>query len=624
MDLFELLQRGYFPKELPPAFNTYKFALKGQDFLSVLSSTDLDSSPAHYSIEKSNVSRRDIHIPNPINYLKLADLIVRNERVIFNNIPSSDYSVSKAYYESDISKRCIVPKGFPMLILQREKMKMAMTKRLKVKLDVANFYPSIYTHSVSWALLGRNTAKAIWGMSSAQRNAHSPASEVQLYHVGEQIDKALRNCNDKQTHGILVGPDVSFLIGELIMSRIDANMALRFPDLKGTRYYDDYTFYVNKEEEADALYQALQAELRSFGLEVNEAKYIKKVYPSPIQDDFVREMSPIRVPKNIRNRNKGLLLLFDVMWKCAEQRPESTLTIFKYGLRFLINQRIRLDRNNKDMYEPLLYKMAVLKPSILHLICKILDLGAELPTKELLKETVFTIFKLNVPYAQENEVAWALWLCKKYDVKIETSEVCNILKMGSTVCTIILLDILHNRQKQTLVEPEVQQYIRDIKSGLCADSLYTEDWLLMYETSIHGWIDNSATILADQFFKFLYQEKIMFYDENVAANYSSYDYIETLPYDFYPSPIKKKANILKNKIIGRVKKVAFNKYFDEDSERDIKADDLKEMIESEIEDLNMGSDLFARILNPVFRGEDVDEDQLVKEYLAYIELYQEY
>jgi hypothetical protein len=503
-------------------------------------------------------------------------------------------------------------------------MKLAMTKRLKVKLDVANFYPSIYTHSISWALLGRETAKAIWRMNSTQRIAHSPASEVQLYQVGEQIDKALRNCNDKQTHGILVGPDVSFLIGELIMSRIDANMALKCPYLKGTRFYDDYTFFVNNEEEADAIYQALQTELRSFGLEVNEAKYIKKVYPSAIQDDFVREIRPIRIPKNIRNRNKGLMLLFDIMWKCAEQKPENTLAIFRYGLRFLINQRIRLDRNNKDMYEPLLYKTAVLKPSILPFICQILDLGSELPTKDLLAETVLAIFKLNVPYAQENEVAWALWLCKKYDIKIETPEVCSILRMGSTVCTIILLDILHNRQKQTLAEPEVQQCIHEIEAGLYAGSLYTEDWLLMYETSIHGWIDNSATILADQYFKFLYQEKIMFYDENVAANYSSYDYIETLPYDFYPSLIKKKANNLKSKIIAQIKREAFNKYFDEDTEMDIKPEDLKEMIESEIEDLNMGSDLFARILNPVFRGEDVDEEQLVKEYLSYIELYQEY
>lgn len=214
MDLFELLQRGYFPKELPPAFNTYKFALKGQDFISRISAVSgydkKSSAPALYSIEKSDVSRRIIHIPNPLSYLKLADVIVRNETNFFRNIPHSPYSISKAYYESDISKRCIIPRHKLLSVIQRDKLKMALSKRYEVKLDVANFYPTIYTHSISWALLGRDKAKAIWGMSKAQRSAHTPATEVTLYQMADDIDVALRNCNERQTHGILIGPDVSF------------------------------------------------------------------------------------------------------------------------------------------------------------------------------------------------------------------------------------------------------------------------------------------------------------------------------------------------------------------------------------------------------------------------------
>lgn len=85
MDLFELLQRGYFPKELPPSFNTYKFALKGGDLLGVLNG-NVVSAPALYSVEKNDVSRRVIHIPNPANYLKLADVVVRNEATIWGSI----------------------------------------------------------------------------------------------------------------------------------------------------------------------------------------------------------------------------------------------------------------------------------------------------------------------------------------------------------------------------------------------------------------------------------------------------------------------------------------------------------------------------------------------------------
>lgn len=655
MELFELLQRGYFPKELPPAFNTYKFALKASDFLSGLNDivtnpqnyvirltgeieqdynhrkkefknkyNEMASSPAHYSIEKSDVSRRVIYIPNPLNYLKLSDVIVRNETEIFRNIPRSVYSNSKARYASDISERCIVPRGMTYYTLQQEKLKASMTKLYEVKLDVVNFYPSVYTHSVTWALLGREKAKKIWGTNRADRGSYFSASEIALYYLGDEIDKSLRNCNECQTHGILIGPDVSFLIGELIMSRIDACMASKYPELKGFRYYDDYTFYVDKEENADDIYQTLQAALRLYGLEINEAKYQKRRSPFAIEEDHAREIGAVRVAVDKPRKKDGIVCLFDLMWKCAELKPEKTLTIFKYGLKLLINQRVKITADNKGMYEPLLYKTAVVKPSVLPLVCKILNFSSEPPTKDLLRETVYAIFANHVPYAQENEVAWALWICKKYGIEIEKNKAREILNMGSTVCSIILLDILHSKQRDMLAEKEIKDCIDNIRSSWNGESLYGEDWLLMYETSEHGWIPNDAIITADPFFKMLHDEKIKFYDPNVAADYTSYDYIETLPYDFYPHQIRMEAISIRDRIISRVKDEAFDKYYDEDLENVIPEEDIRDSIDSEIEDLDLEESLLSQILNPVFRGEDIDEEILVNEFLSRIELYRDY
>lgn len=655
MELFELLQRGYFPKELPPAFNTYKFALKASGFLLGLNDMvtnpqnyvirsigeaeqdynhrknefkkkygEMASSPARYSIEKSNVSRRVIHIPNPLNYLKLTDVIVKNEAKIIQNIPNSAYSNSKAHYASDISERCIVPRGFSIFQLQREKLKASMSKRYEVKLDVANFYPSVYTHSITWAFLGREKAKKIWGTTKSLRNVHFSNSEIDLYNLGDEIDKSLRNCNECQTHGILIGSDVSFLIGELIMSRIDACIANKYPELKGFRYYDDYTFYVDKEEDADDIYQTLQAELRLYGLEINEAKYQKRKSPCAIEEEHAREIGIVRLAEDKTKKKDGLLRLFDIMWKCAELKPEKTLTIFKYGLRLLINRRVKMTADNKGIYEPLLYKTAVVKPSVLPLVCKILDYGLELPTKDLLRESVYAILANNVPYAQENEVAWALWICKKYDIEVEKDMTCKILNMGSTVCSIILLDILNSKQQDLLSDKEVKDCIDRIGGSWKGESLYGEDWLLMYEASEQGWIPNDTIITADPFFKMLHDEEIKFYDPNIKADYTSYDYIETLPYDFYPHQIRMEATTIRDRIINRVKDEAFDKFYDEDLENVIPAADIRDSIDSEIEDLDLEEDLLSQILNPVFRGEDIDEEILVNEFLSRIELYRGY
>ncbi len=472
--------------------------------------------------------------------------------------------------------------------------------------------------------MGREKAKKIWGTTKSLRNVHFSTSEIDIYNLGDEIDKSLRNCNECQTHGILIGPDVSFLIGELIMSRIDACMANKYPELKGFRYYDDYTFYVDKEEDADDIYQTLQAELRLYGLEINEAKYQRRKSPCAIEEDHAREIGTVRLAEDKTKKKDGLLRLFDIMWKCAELKPEKTLTIFRYGLRLLINRRVKMTADNKGIYEPLLYKTAVVKPSVLPLVCKMLDFSLVPPTKDLLRESLYAILANHVPYAQENEVAWALWICKKYDIEVEKDMTCKILNMGSTVCSIILLDILNSKQQDLLSDKEVKDCIDRLGESWNGESLYGEDWLLMYEASEQGWIPNDTIITADPFFKMLHDEEIKFYDPSIEADYTSYDYIEKLPYDFYPSQIRLEATSIRDRIINRVKDEAFDKFYDEDLENVIPAADILESIDSEIEDLDLEEDLLSQILNPVFRGEDIDEEILVNEFLSRIELYRGY
>ena len=58
----------------------------------------------------------------------------------------------------------------------------------------------------------------------------------------------------------------------------------------------------------------------------------------------------------------------------------------------------------------------------------------------------------------------------------------------------------------------------------------------------------------DPFFKLLHDEGVKFYDENIKADYTSYDYIETLPFDFYPKHIKDEADAIESDILKTVKK----------------------------------------------------------------------
>ena len=71
------------------------------------------------------------------------------------------------------------------------------------KTDVKNFYPSLYTHSIPWALHGKQTIR-------------KPANRHNYNRFGNRLDKLFQSANDECTNGIPIGPAVSDLISEIV------------------------------------------------------------------------------------------------------------------------------------------------------------------------------------------------------------------------------------------------------------------------------------------------------------------------------------------------------------------------------------------------------------------------
>jgi len=81
-----------------------------------------------------------------------------------------------------------------------------------VRTDVKNFYPSIYTHSIAWAMHTRSVIR-----SGQNRNNYS--------FMGNRLDKLFQNANDGCTNGLPIGPAVSDLIAEVILSAVDLTIS---------------------------------------------------------------------------------------------------------------------------------------------------------------------------------------------------------------------------------------------------------------------------------------------------------------------------------------------------------------------------------------------------------------
>lgn len=136
-----------------------------------------------------------------------------------------------------------------------------------LKTDIKNFYPSIYTHSISWAIHGKKIIRK-------GTNRHN------YTYFGNRLDKLFQNANDGCTNGVPIGPVVSDLIAEIVLSGVDRLMSKYLPDdVTVVRFKDDYSILAMNEADGRAVIKLLQSSLKEFRLELNDEK--TEVYKLP-------------------------------------------------------------------------------------------------------------------------------------------------------------------------------------------------------------------------------------------------------------------------------------------------------------------------------------------------------
>jgi len=622
--LFSFVFKGYFPKELPPAFNTYLLAAHADtiiDELSKKSINSISSSPCVYSISKGELSRRFLEIPNPINFILLTKAICDNRQCIFEIINSSKYSESVPCENFDLSKRAYIPKSKSVKSFINSKLHKSLDKRYELKLDIANFYSNIYTHSLSWALLGKEKAKEIFHQGKSRWNslADSGDQEALQYRIGDKIDELIRQCHDSQTIGISIGPDTSFIIAELILSRIDMKISEKFPNLIGSRYYDDYSFFLNDKDQLECLLRFIQKELYAYHLEINEKKVSIIEAPSSFYEEYVTNITTFKFES--KRFMTYMHLFFNILWKFAQKEPTKEAQIFKYGLSTLLNLKLKIPDDCWTSFEDLLYKTAVVCPMILPTLCHFLDQHE--PTHDSIKKMTEAVFQRHISMNQHCEVSWALWLCKRYNIDVSVDNLVSILEMNNDICSIIALDIIYNCQSELLGDPRIEKAIRTLNNSFSSDSFTSSNWLLTYECIAQGWASKDIpTNNSKNAFDILMNNNIKFYDINPKADYSSTEYITSIPEKVFPKQMEYDAKQKTQNILKAIEEQSFYQISSEHSQN-VKSFDkefcMKKIINF-IETNNFSTNIFDKVLFTIFSGGTIDEDALVATYAPLIRI----
>ena len=491
-----LLRKGYFPKELPPPFTTRpfsEFAVDNPTYIDNLWSKYVTKLVKH-NLARPGTNRRVLGIPNPINQLRLVQAIENVYPEIIAKTNSSPYASSKPSFQPRRrSSRSLSPKWVGKT-LSEYKASVRSCSRYIVKADINRFYPSIYTHSIPWALHSKQEAK---------RNRRETLS-------GNVIDKAIREAQDEQTIGIPIGPDTSFLISELILSQVDIDVATLVAG-SGWRWYDDYEVGFWELSDAEKFRANLEGSLAEYELEISSEKTQIQILPQPLHDNWINQLRAYDLNIHPIRQSERIIDLFNTAFELSRIYPKGG--VLKYAVKKLYAVQDLtpvIHEYNWNLVQHLVLQSAAIEPDVLPTVLGLISFynSFNRDTDDILLAKVLSlIIKSQCQLGHSSEVAWAIWGFIEFNLKIPSDVVDQATQIDDDI---VSLCILHAKSV-SLIDSSVSMAF--IEQRVLNSGFESQHWLLAYESYRQGWLGSPYTdeVVKSQRAKDLLADGVYFY-----------------------------------------------------------------------------------------------------------------
>lgn len=503
LHLQSLIERGYLPKELPSAFTSATFAKYAASTQLPGSIASQWTQPTTVNLARPGSLRRPLAIQNPLSFWGLASIICNEWQELHAHNAKSAISISRPVPRS--SGRAL-QHSTPFSRREAERVQRMIGARYTVRSDITQFYASIYTHSIEWALHTKQASKSAL-LGKGKKNS--------ALTLGAVIDKNVRNAQDGQTKGIPVGPDTSFLLAEVIMAAVDADLQERMPQSQGRliRMMDDLEFFAQSQSEAEELLGNWDSLLREFDLSINETK--TTITPGVRLSEPIWRTTLARF--QLRNESDRLLTndlysYFAVAFDLAEQYPGDYVLSYAIG-------RVRPVPSGGESwraFQHLILAAATADPSVLSHVFRALRSAAakKIPIdRDLVEVTLNHLCMQHSSLEHGSEVAWSLAIIRFLGGRVRADVASNILKMADNTCIILAMDAVKS-EKIDGSEPDTSAVLERAEA---AQAHHGRDWLLAYECTRLAWAAN-ADLVSDAPWAALLKSEVRFYEEQAAGD----------------------------------------------------------------------------------------------------------
>lgn len=231
-----------------------------------------------YIVKDTKYSWRKITLINPYFYCDLVNFLTKNENwlkikdrlnYLRKNSDVECYSIpNKSKSKNDNLGENISEWSYG---IEKGAIKKSLKFKYVLVTDIANFYPSIYTHSLSWAMHDKEIVK------QNINEYRGPNSK----HLGAQIDFRLQRMNDNQTNGIFLGSVLMDFIAEILLAYGDYEITKKLKEMRDInkigeyniiRYRDDYHIFSNNYGDLEEILKVVNQCLLELTLTLNSKK----------------------------------------------------------------------------------------------------------------------------------------------------------------------------------------------------------------------------------------------------------------------------------------------------------------------------------------------------------------
>jgi Reverse transcriptase (RNA-dependent DNA polymerase) len=497
--LNSLLQSGFLPKELPPLFSskTLGILVDSINLPAVLTAEKANwTQPTHHNLCRPGGLRRRLTLPNPVNFYRLAKAFADNSAELSTAWSGSPFSKTTPNF-SNSGVRAIATE-----ITDRATPRVStrVGARYLLRADISQFYPSIYSHSIPWALHTKEIAKA------KMRDASL---------LGNKIDKEIQASQYGQTKGIAIGPDTSLGIAELLLTPLDIALKRDCKILRGVRFIDDIELTFSKLSDAEKALARLESLLNDLELQLHATKTRVVELPDQIESLYVTTLRPF-IPKVNNAPASQWIDYFNRAFLAARADPQDG--VLRYAIAAL--QSVHVTPKTWPLVQELLWQCISSDPGCIRFVIDVLLINKHSHSNEpdcaVASIAVNALILSSASVGHGSEVLWAIWSAMVLDIKISMKSQQVIALVDDAFVAIA-----------ALIAKDKGIFNDDFDSPLWASWVVNEafdqdHWIFVYEAYFQGWFSNEVkaaklkTVLTLKFFK---ANAITFIDEDAPQTY---------------------------------------------------------------------------------------------------------